>query len=55
MQYKFSVWELRYNHGMLINVYETYELARKHASEINERGIRLAYISEIKVYGGYEG
>lgn len=52
--YKFSVWQVYYNNKMLVATYETKKLALRHAAEINERGIRLAYVSEIKVYGGYE-
>ncbi|VUC68942.1 Uncharacterised protein [Macrococcoides caseolyticum] len=52
MQYKFSVWQVYYNNKVLVTTFETKQLALRHASEINNGGKQLAYVSEIKVYGG---
>ncbi|WP_157827387.1 hypothetical protein [Macrococcoides caseolyticum] len=52
MQYKFSVWQVYYNNKMLVATFETKQLALRKAAEINEYGKRLAYVKEIKVYGG---
>lgn len=52
MQYKFSVWQVYYNNKVLVATFETRALALRKAAEINEFGKRLAYVQEIKVYGG---
>jgi len=52
MRYKFSVWQVYYNNKVLVASFETKQLALRHASEINNSGNQLAYVSEIKVYGG---
>lgn len=52
MQYKFSVWQVYYNNKVLVATFETKQLALRHASEINSEGKQLAYVKEIKVYGG---
>ena len=50
MQYKFSVWQVITDD--VFATFETRELALRKAAEINEYGKRLAYVKEIKVYGG---
>lgn len=50
MQYKFSVWQVITDD--VFATFETRELALQKAVEINEYGKRLAYVKEIKVYGG---
>lgn len=50
MQYKFSVWQVITDD--VFATFETRELALRKAVEINEYGKRLAYVQEIKVYGG---
>lgn len=52
MRYKFSIWQVYYNNKMLVASYETKQLAMRKAAEINNSGKQLAYVSEIKVYGG---
>ena len=50
MVYKFSVWQVITDD--VFATFETRELALRKAAEINEYGKRLAYVKEIKVYGG---
>lgn len=52
MRYKFSIWQVYYNNKVLVSTFETRELALRKAAEINSEGKRLAYVKEIKVYGG---
>lgn len=50
MIYKFSVWQVITDD--VFATFETRALAMRKAAEINEFGKRLAYVQEIKVYGG---
>lgn len=50
MTYKYSVRQVIADEHVI--TFETKQLALKEASKINTEGERLAYVKEIKVYGG---